>query len=321
MRLVMMGTGPFAVPTFRALFQSPHEVRALVTQPLRPAHGRGKELPNPLREIAAQHSTPVYDPESINTDAARTELVRFEPELLVVADYGQILSPETLATARHGGINLHGSLLPRYRGAAPIQWAVYHGDAETGVTVIHMTPALDAGPCVAQLAIAIDPEETAGDLEPRLSEAGAPLVLDVIARLGESRLEAIPQNNAQATRARRLKKSDGLLDFARPALALKNQIRAFEPWPKSFTFWLRSGQEPLRLIVSKAAVAPGVAGQPPGTVLAAEPGRLIVAAGADALELLEVQPAGKRQLAAQEFLRGYPVAAGDKFGSAPAGAG
>src|SRR5580658_7954026 len=146
MRLIMLGTGPFAVPTFRTLNQRGHELRALVTQPLRPSKGDRGPPPNPMRLVAQEHGTPILDPESVNTPEARAMLAALEPELLIVADYGQILSPETLAVAPRGGINLHGSLLPRYRGAAPINWAMYNGDRETGVSVIHMTPRVDAGP-------------------------------------------------------------------------------------------------------------------------------------------------------------------------------
>src|SRR5688572_1769827 len=148
LRLVMMGTGPFAAPTFRALCQSRHEVLLLVTQPVRPAPGRKAPAESPMRAIARERGLPIYDPKSINTDEARVELARHRPDLLIVADYGQILAPETLAVAPRGGMNLHGSLLPKYRGAAPINWAIYNGERETGVTVIHMTPRIDAGPCL-----------------------------------------------------------------------------------------------------------------------------------------------------------------------------
>ena len=172
----MMGTGPFAVPTFCGLYQTRHEVVALVTAPLR-SH-RGKEVPpaSSIREVARRHATPLLEPEDINTPEAAGQLAACRAELLVVCDYGQILKPATLATARLGGINLHASLLPKYRGAAPINWAIYHGETETGVTVIQMTPKIDAGPCVAQARTPIGPEETAPELETRLAESGAGLV-------------------------------------------------------------------------------------------------------------------------------------------------
>ena len=172
MRLVMMGTGPFAVPTFRALLASPHEMLGLVTRPDKPAHRREKSPANPMREVALQHRLKVFEPESINSPEAQAWLGELAADLFVVCDYGQILSRDILSLARLGGINLHASLLPKYRGAAPINWAIYHGETETGVTVIHMTPQLDAGPCLVQHRTPIGPDETAPDLETRLAELG-----------------------------------------------------------------------------------------------------------------------------------------------------
>jgi methionyl-tRNA formyltransferase len=314
LRLLMMGTGPFAVPTFRALYQTQHDVVALVTQPLRPGPGKKAPPPAPMRSVALEHGTPIFDPESINTPEARQELKRYEPDLFIVADYGQILLPETLAVAPLGGINLHGSLLPKYRGAAPINWAIYRGDTVTGVTVIHMTPRIDAGPCLAQASLAIDPEEVAVQLEARLAALGAPLVCRTIDDLQASRVEAIPQDPALTTKARRLRKSDGQIDWSRPAQAIKNQIRALEPWPKTFTWWHRASGEPVRLILGQVTVLPETASQPPGTAIESADGRLIVATGSGLLQVDELQPAGKRLLAAAEFLRGYPVKPGDRFG-------
>jgi methionyl-tRNA formyltransferase len=253
------------------------------------------------------------DPEDINSPDAHRALAALATDLLVVCDYGQILSPETLALARLGGINLHGSLLPKYRGAAPVNWAIYHGETETGVTVIHMTPRLDAGPCIGQARTPIGPDETAVDLEPRLAQLGAPLVMQAIADLAAGRAEAIPQDRRQATRAPRLKKDDGILDWSRPAAALRNQIRAFQPWPRSFTSWLRPGGEPVRLIVDRAAMESAATSAAPGTVVASDRKRLAVATGEGNLLLEQVQPAGKRVMTAEEFLRGHPVRVGDRF--------
>ncbi|MHB1036011.1 MAG: methionyl-tRNA formyltransferase [Pirellulales bacterium] len=314
MRLVMMGTGPFAVPTFRALFETRHAVAALVTQPSRAARGRPPLPLSPMRKVAEEHGVAILDPEDVNTDAARAALAGFEPELFVVCDYGQILASETLGVARLGGINLHGSLLPKYRGAAPINWAVFHGDAETGVTVIHMTPRVDAGPSIVQARTPIDSEETAVALEARLAELGAPSVLEAIELLERGPVAAIPQDPSQASRAPRLKKSDGLIDWSRTAAAIKNQVRAMEPWPKTYTFWRRPGSEPLRLILGHVAICDAPPGTLPGTVLEAVGRRLVVVAGAGALAVEGVQPAGKRLLSTEEFLRGYPVQPGQQFG-------
>ncbi len=310
----MVGTGPFGVPTYRGLYETHHTVVALVTAPLRAARGKPQEA-SALRDIAHEHGTAIYDPESINTPEARIRLREYRGDLLVVCDYGQILSAETLATTRLGGINLHGSLLPKYRGAAPINWAIYHGEAQTGVTVIHMTPRVDAGPCIAQAATDIDPDETAVELEVRLAEMGAWLVRRAIDALEAGRLEALPQNPALASRAPRLKKSDGLIDWSRGAAAIRNQIRAFQPWPKSFTFWHRSEGEPLRLILDAVDVEErSEPGGPPGSVVETGPEHLAIAAGQGLVLPQCIQPAGKRPMNAAEFLRGYRIKPGERFG-------
>ena len=257
MRILMLGTGPFAVPTFRALAASSHRVLALVTRPPHAQPGR-KPPPNPMAEAAESLGIAVEQPESINDPQGLRILRFFDADLLVVCDYGQILSPEALATARLGGINLHASLLPAYRGAAPIHWAIYEGQVETGVTVIHMTPHLDAGPIVVQQRTAILSDETTGQLEPRLAELGVAAVMEAIDRLeawdGQEPL-GHKQNPLGATRAPRLKKSDGRLDWTRPAAALACQVRAFQPWPGSYSFLLRSGEPPMRLTLAAVAAS------------------------------------------------------------------
>ncbi len=319
MRVIMMGTGPFAVPTLKRLFASRHAVLALVTRPPRPVHGKSRAEANPTREVAIQHGTPIHEPVDVNAPPARAVLASHRPDLLVVCDYGQILSGETLEIARFGGINLHASVLPKYRGAAPIQWAIYRGETETGATVIHMTPQLDAGPAIAQARTPIGPEETAAELEPRLAELGAALVLEAIEALEAGTASAIEQDAAQATRAPRLKKELGLVDWSRPAVAIKNQVRALEPWPKTHTFWQRPGGEPLRLILDKVRVEPPATSPAgdvlPGTVLEAQGDRLLIATGQGALAIEAIQPAGKRMLSTAEFLRGYGVRPGERFGS------
>ncbi len=319
MRIIMLGTGPFAVPTFEALYAARHMVVALVTRPPRPARGRRTPPPNPMQRVAEAHDTPVWMPASVNLPEARDQLAAANPDLLVVCDYGEILTPDTLAVARLGGVNLHASLLPKYRGAAPINWAIYYGESETGVTVIQMTPGLDAGPCIAQRRTPIDPEDTAVDVETRLARQAAELVCESIADLEAGRAEPITQDARSATKAPRLKKTDGLVDWSRTARETNNQVRAMQPWPGTYTFWQRPDGEPLRLILARAQVVdaegegPESEGIPPGTVLEAGE-RLVVATGCGALELTDLQPAGKRALGAAEFLRGYRVEAGQSFG-------
>ncbi len=314
MRLVMMGTGPFAVPTFRALLASQHEVVALFTRPPRTGAGKHRTADNPMQAVAEERGLPIYWPESIKAPEAIAQLTALAPDLLVVCDYGQILSTAALAAARLGGINLHGSLLPKYRGAAPINWALYHGDAETGVTVIHMTPRLDAGPAIGQVHTPIGPTETTPQVESRLSELGAPAVLDAIAALEADAAQPIVQDESLATPAPRLNKAMGELDWSRSAGELSCQVRAFQPWPASYTFWRRGAGEPLRLIVDRAVPLPAEATAPPGTVVTARGDRLEIATGHGLLVIDAIQPAGKRVLTIPEFLNGYALRPGDRLG-------
>lgn len=310
----MFGTGPFAVPTLRALYDSGHIVAALVTQPPRAARGHRPPAASPMRQLAESRQTPILDPDNVNTDEAVAALSALSPDLFIVADYGQILAPRTLAAAPRGGINLHGSLLPKYRGAAPINWALYRGETETGVTVIQMTPRIDAGPRLAQARLAIEPDETAPQLERRLAELGAPLVCRVIDALARGTIEPLPQDAAQATSARRLRKSDGEVDWSRAAEAIRNQVRALEPWPRTATWWHRPEGDPLRLILCRTHVVPEPATAPAGTVVRASAGQLHVATGQGVLALDEVQPAGKRAMSSAEFLRGHPLTVASRLG-------
>lgn len=313
MRIIMMGTGGYAVPTFEALLDSDHEVVSLITKP--PAGRKRKSAPvNPMRAAAEARGLTIHDPESINSPEGHEILRAAGAELFVVCDYGQILSPETLALSTHGGINLHASLLPKYRGAAPINWALFNGDAETGNTVLHMTPKIDAGPCVAQDIVTIELDEDAIALEERLAARGAPLVLETIAAIAAGRLEAIVQDKALVTRAPRLKKSDGEIDWSRTAGQILDQMRALKPWPGTFSHWHREGKEPLRLTIPAAQLADGIATAGTAGTIIESGDRLVIATAEGALELPQLQPAGKRVLSAAEFLRGYPVAVGQRFG-------
>lgn len=308
MRIVVLGTGPFAVPTLRALAASRHEMVCAVS---RPPRGRRAEAA-PVQVASEQLGIEGWLPETVNCDEARAKLAALAADLLVVCDYGEILKRETLAVTRLGGINLHGSLLPKYRGAAPVQWAILNGEAETGNTVIQMTPGLDAGPALGVERIVIDADETAGELESRMADQGASLVLKVVDQLEQGTATPLPQDKSQATKAPRLVKENGLIDWSRSALEIKNQVRALQPWPRAFTHWQRGAEEPLRLIVHRVSLGEAAAAEP-GTVISVE-SQLEVATGNGLLRLEEIQPAGKRVLAADEFLRGYPLRAGDRLG-------
>lgn len=309
MRLIFLGTGPFAVPTLRRLHAAAeHEVASVVTRPPR----RRRDPLAPMALAAAELELPLWQPDTVNSDESRERLAGFNAGLLVVCDYGEILKPETLSVTPLGGINLHGSLLPKYRGAAPVQWAILHGETETGNTVIQMTAGLDAGPCLGVQRVAIDPDESAGELEARLAELGAELAVEVIEKLAMGVAVAVEQESAAASRAPRLTKEDGAIDWSRDRLAIKNQIRALQPWPRAYTFWRREDGEPLRIIVHRAALPDDSTGAPPGSVVEAGD-RLLVAGGDGPVELLEVQPAGKRSMSGAEMLRGNPIAVGDRL--------
>jgi methionyl-tRNA formyltransferase len=322
MRLVMMGTGTFAEPTFEALFAISHQVVGLVTQPDRTiGHERGstRQVGKGLKNIALEHGVPVFQPESINTPEGVAGLQDFHPDLLVVAAYGQILSKDVLAVPPKGGINVHASLLPKYRGAAPVAWAIHHGESQSGVTIIKMSVALDAGDMLAQEAIEIGPDETAGELEARLAQLGSRLAVNIIEQISLGTATGVKQDKSLATKAPKLTKEHGAIDWNRPPREVCNHIRAMLPWPTAFTFWHRQGQPPVRLIVHKArpVECPESSPQVPGEILLQPAGhpRLVVAtADGSNVEVLELQPAGKRRMSAEEFLRGRRPQAGDRLG-------
>ena len=315
MRLIMLGTGPFAVPTLEKLAASQHEIALVIT---RPPTGRNAQA-SPLQRAGDSLNLKVWAPTTVNATDAQSRIASLSPDLLVVCDYGEILRPETLVTARLGGINLHGSLLPKYRGAAPVQWAILNGDAETGNSIIQMTPGLDAGPLLAQQRTPIDSDEDAEQLETRLAAMGAEAVLAVVDQLESGVAQSIAQDKSLASKAPRLKKEQGAIDWSRPGSEIKNQIRGLRPWPRAYTFWHRSGGEPMRLNIDRIATmsvaVPAGAALPPGTILEATT-KLLIVAGGSTIEVLELQPAGKRSMPAAEFLRGYRPASGEVLGPA-----
>lgn len=323
MRLVMMGTGLFAEPTLQALLSSSHPVVGLVTQPDRAAgaeRGSTRQTGRGMKTIAQEHNIPVLQPESINTPEGVAALQALQPDLLVVAAYGQILSRDVLSVPPHGGINVHASLLPKYRGAAPITWAIYHGETQTGVTIIKMSVSLDAGDMLAQETIEIGAEETAGDVEARLAPLGAKLALQVIEQMQNGTVQGRKQDPSQVTKAPKLKKEHGLIDWGRSAKQVCNQIRAMQPWPTAYTFLHRQGQPPIRVIINRTGeirLIRADAYPTPGSLLVFDDNkRLFVANDKPGfIEILELQPAGKRRMTAAEFLRGQRLQKGDSFGS------
>ena len=320
MQLIMMGTGDFAVPTFRRLLDHGYAVRLLVTQPDRP-QGRHQQLvPAAIKQLALERGAEVFQPLSVNTTESVDRLAALRPDLLVVGAYGQILSDTVLRVARLGGVNLHASLLPKYRGAAPVNWAIYHGETVTGVTVIQMSPQVDAGGILLQAETPIGPVETADELEVRLAEVGAPLVCQAIDGLATGTLQGRKQDRSQSSRAPKLKKEHGLIDWTRSAAQISNQVRALQPWPMAYTYRHQASGNPLERIVIERASPHDLmhhAERPtePGSIVAADGFRLLVQAGDRPVCIERLRPAGKRSMSAEEFLRGHRVQPGDRFGS------
>lgn len=316
MRIVMMGTGGFAEPTFEALLARPGLVVGLFTQPDREVgavRASTRQTGRGMKTIAQEAGVPVFQPEKINTPEGVALLQALSPDLCVVAAYGQIFKQDALAVPMHGFINVHASLLPCYRGAAPINWAIYHGETRTGVTIFRIQRGVDTGDMLAQEAIAIGPDETAGDVEARLAPIGARLALQAVDQLAAGTARPIPQDDTQASAAPKLKKEDGLIDWTRSAAQVCNQVRAMQPWPTAYTTWHRQGQPPVGLKIRKARVRAAQADAVPGSILP-DLTVLAVAAADGVVEVLEVHPDGKKPMPAADFLRGRRPQPGDRLG-------
>jgi methionyl-tRNA formyltransferase len=324
----MMGTGTFAEPTFEALLAAfPGEVVGLVTQPGRDAsnkRGSTRQTGKGMAAIAAACGVAILQPESINTPEGLAQLRELRPDLVVVAAYGQILSKDVLSVPTRGTINVHASLLPKYRGAAPVAYAILNGETQTGVTIIKVTPGLDSGDMILQEAIDIGPEETTGELEARLAVLGARLAVEAVRKYqAGGPVEGVKQNLALVTKAPKIKKEQGLIDWSKPADYICRHVRAMQPWPTAYTFLHRPGKEPMRVIICRVGSAgyrptfdPGplqgsIANGSPEPVIVVECGR---APGRTSLQVLELQPAGKKRMTAEEFLRGHPIVEGMRFG-------
>ncbi len=314
-RIVMFGTGDFALPTFEGLLKTGHLVVGLVTQPDRPQGRKHQLIPSRIKVAAEAVGISVFQPERVNEADALDVIRRFEPDLFVTAAYGQILSADLLTIPSGGGINLHGSLLPSYRGAAPVARAIQNGDATTGVTVIRMTPRVDAGGMLYRASTPIDPDETADELEARLARIGAPLIIQAVDRLAAGTAEFLPQAKGQVTKAPKLGKEDGRIDWSRPARTVHDLVRSMQTWPGAFTTWHkdRAGGPVERLIIHKSALLEGTAEAPPGTVVEGLGDRFVVAADPGLVRLLIVQPVGRKPMPAADFLRGHPLL-GERLG-------
>lgn len=292
--------------------ESGHDVIAVVTRRIEDEGKRRKTVANPVRQYAAQHGLTIHDPENCNDAAFVEVLANYGAELFFVCDYGQILSRACLATAKLGGINLHGSLLPKYRGAAPINWAIYHGEKQTGVTVIHMTAKLDAGPCLTQAGIKIEEHDTAQTIEAALSQLGVDQVATAIKMLAQWDMTSpigVVQDQSLASKAPRLTKADGKIDWTRTARQIVDQIRAFQPWPGTFCQW-HNGKQLVRLIIHQAEVMTIETDATPGVIVVADKQRLAVQTAQHALSIRVIQPAGKKAMPVADFLRGNQLQVG-----------
>lgn len=316
LRVVFLGTPEFALPSLRALAAATTIV-AVVTRPDQLA-GRGRRMTPPPAAVAARAlGLPVLQPESLRAAATLETLRALGPDLLATVAYGRIIPPPVLALPPRGCINLHPSLLPAYRGAAPIQRAIADGATTTGVTIIYQSEELDAGDVILQRDVAIHPEETAGELAARLAELGAALLVEAVDLIARGIAPRQPQDHARATYARRLTKADGMLDWSRPARDLANQVRAVTPWPGAYTWWRGGLLKVWRARVAGAPPAgPGSPAAASGRVLAVGGNGIAVACGEGVLVLLDVQPEGGRRMPAAEFLRGHRLQPGERLGEA-----
>lgn len=325
LKVVMMGTGTFAIPAFQALIDSDHEVLGLYTQPDRTGRGHHRHK-NPMKELALEHNIPVFQPPKINTPESLAELEALQADVYLVAAYGQILSQKLLDLPRLGAFNLHASLLPEYRGAAPILYAIRNGETRSGVSVFRIERTLDSGPIAGMVETEIGPKETTGELQDRLADLAAPLAMQLLQQLAEGTLVETPQNHEAATFAPTLDKQVGAIDWSQTAHQISCHVRAMQPWPSPFSFLQHPGQDPQRLQILdvdrltpeqvqslECEVNPAEAA--PGTVVFANTKRVVVSTGEGLLELNQIQPQGKRAMRVSDYLCGRKIHPGDIFGN------
>ncbi|MEZ6058727.1 MAG: methionyl-tRNA formyltransferase [Planctomycetaceae bacterium] len=317
LRIVLLGTGEFALPSFKALIESDHEVAGIFTQPDRTGRGHHRHV-NSVKQLAEEHGIPVFQPPRVNRPDVLDELRLLNADAFIVAAYGQILKPEFLEIPRLGAFNLHGSLLPRHRGAAPVQYSIWKGDQETGVTIFRIEPALDSGPIAGVVETEIGSKETSGDLMLRLAELSAPLALDVVNQLEHGTARFARQNPSLVTLAPKIRKHDGVIDWTQSPRQIDCHVRAMQPWPKAATWLVSKTREPLRCIILTTNPDPqslpeNVASGSTGTVLLADK-RLLVQTGGGVIEICRLQPDGKGPMDATAFLNGYRISGGMQFG-------
>ncbi|WP_188647611.1 methionyl-tRNA formyltransferase [Marinithermofilum abyssi] len=304
-----MGTPDFAVPSLHMLMDKGYEVVGVITQPDRPVGRKRVLTPPPVKVAAEKMGLPVFQPERLREPEAVARFLAMKPDLVVTAAYGQLLPEEVLRAPKHGCINVHASLLPKYRGGAPIHHALINGEKETGVTIMYMVKELDAGDILSQQAIPITDEDDVGTLHDRLAKVGADLLAKTLPPLLEGTIQPIPQNPAEVTYAPNIRREDEKIDWTRPARDLFNQVRGLRPWPVAFTLWKG---KPLK--IWRALVLETETMEPPGTVLRVDEAGVVVAAGENALLIKELQPAGKKRMTADQFARGRNMEPGERLG-------
>jgi methionyl-tRNA formyltransferase len=310
MRLVFMGTPDFAAASLEALLRSDDSVVGVVTQPDRPK-GRGQILtPSPVKLLAQQEQIPLLQPLKIKDPEFFRVLTGWKPDLIAVAAFGRILPPAILSLPPNSCINVHGSLLPKYRGAAPIQWAIINGEMETGITTMLMDEGMDTGSILLQESIPITADDTAGSLSPRLAKLGGRLLVETISRLKAGTLVPQPQDASRATVAPLLKKEDGVIDWTLPAMVLANQVRGLSPWPGAHT----TGAGGDNWTIWRALALSGPMTKPPGVIVAITREAIHVATGDGVLAVTELQPANSRRMDVSQYLAGHPIAVGLQLG-------
>jgi methionyl-tRNA formyltransferase len=324
-RLLFCGTPQFAVPTLKHFLAQPDlRILAVITQPDRPS-GRGQEVSfSPVKQIALAENLPVHQPEKIRAPGVQELLSGYSPDAIVIIAYGQIIPARLLPIPRHGWINLHASLLPKYRGAAPINWAIVNGETKTGVTTMRIDAGMDTGETLLQREIAIGANETAPELTTRLSELGAPLMAETLRGLAAGTVLPQPQNHSAATMAPILKREDGRIDWNRPAREIFNRMRGFAPWPGAFTTFRNQTCRLLGESVSKErepaseelkSGSQGIKNIPPGTLLLEKDSLQVVCGHTTVLRLSSVKLEGRKQVSASEFANGARLRTGERFGN------
>ena len=309
MRIAFAGTPAFAERALGALLAAGHQIALVLTQPDRPS-GRGlRAAASPVKLLAGARGLPVFQPQTLNDEHALERLAAAQPEVLVVAAYGLLLPPRALAIAPHGALNIHASLLPRWRGAAPIQRALLAGDRESGITIMKMDAGLDTGPILSRAPIPIAPDDDAQTLHDKLAALGAEAIVAALAQLAAGRAPSMPQPEAGATYARKLGKEEAELDWSRPCVELERAVRALRPAPGARS---RLRGETIKLWRARCVAQQGI----PGSVLQSGNDGVLVACGEGALQVTELQRAGGTRLAAADFLRGFPVNRGERLGTA-----